>query len=64
MNGLLMPFSFLVDFVKPVSALTVYGYYYNGLCGYLSALFELARSDTMAYINLTGLGYCDAARYC
>lgn len=32
--------------------------------GWLKPLFELARSESMAYINLTGLPYCNASRYC
>lgn len=36
----------------------------NCAFGWLKPLFELARSESMAYINLTGIPYCNASRYC
>jgi hypothetical protein len=33
-------------------------------CGCCDNLFELVRSDVYAYINLTGIPYCNAARNC
>lgn len=41
-----------------------YGQCYYPLCGWLTSLFELVRSDAMAYINISALPYCNASRYC
>lgn len=33
-------------------------------CRGITKVFDLVRSDAMAYINLTGNSYCNSARYC
>lgn len=55
---------FIFTLFKPESYTTTYGKCYFALFGWLTSLFELVRSDAMAYINLTGLPYCNASRFC
>lgn len=55
---------FLFDIIKPDNYMGMYGRCYYPICGWLTSLFELVRSDSMAYINLTGLPYCNSSRYC
>lgn len=37
---------------------------FHCLAGWIEPLFELVRSESMAYINMTGVPYCNASRYC
>lgn len=37
---------------------------FNKSCSCCTKVFDLVRSDAMAYINLTGNPYCNSARYC
>jgi hypothetical protein len=55
---------FFFDLIKPDNYMGLYGRCYYPICGWLTSLFELVRSDSMAYINLTGLAYCNSSRYC
>ncbi len=36
----------------------------NYACGCCVKVFDLVRSDAMAYINTAGVPYCNSARYC
>jgi hypothetical protein len=54
----------IMSLFKPDNSASKYGKCYNIFCGWLTSLFELVRSDTMSYINLTGLPYCNASRFC
>lgn len=53
----------LFELVRPHSD-GCYGRCFTPLCGWLSSLLHLVRSDAMAYVNLSGLDYCSSARYC
>lgn len=71
MIGLLNIPDFLVDLIKvqtlliqPKGVYEAYGTCYSKLCGWLDNLFTLVRSDAMAYINISGLPFCNSARYC
>lgn len=67
MTGFFSFFDFVFDFLKPSSAADSNGCYYrfyNCCCICCVTLFDLVRSDAMAFINLTGNPFCNSARYC
>jgi hypothetical protein len=58
---------YLFDLIKPPSRNdedSAYSSYFNFACGSCLKLLDLVRSDSMAYINLTGVPFCNSARYC
>ena len=36
----------------------------NTICANIDCFFDLVRSDAMPYIAISGISYCNAARYC
>lgn len=67
MTGFLSFFDFLFDIVKPDENANPDGFYtkcYNVCCICCVKIFDLIRSDAMAFINLTGNPFCNSARYC
>ncbi len=50
--------------IQPTNSVTCWGRTYYMAFGWLDSFFSLVRTDAMAYINLTGLSYCNSARYC
>lgn len=56
--------AFILFLIKPVNPFSTYGRCYYGVFGWIDSFFDLVRSDAMAYINLSGLPYCNSARYC
>lgn len=50
--------------IQPLNPFSTYGRCYYSVFGWCDSLFDLVRSDAMAYINLSGLPYCNSARYC
>jgi hypothetical protein len=36
----------------------------SSVLGFIDNFFDLVRSDSMAYINISGNPYCNASRYC
>ena len=66
MTSFLALWDFIFDFVKPDENANPDGCYtscYKCFCC-CASIFDLVRSDAMAYINLTGNPYCNSARYC
>jgi hypothetical protein len=57
----IMPADQVVPGSRPVNACSKFC---SCAFGWMKPLFELARSESMAYINLTGLPYCNSSRYC
>lgn len=58
---------YLFDLFKPPSRNdedSAYSSCFNFACGSCLKLLDLVRSDSMAYINLTGVPFCNSARYC
>ena len=58
-------FDFIFDFFKPDPNSDINSCYpkcYNFVCSH--SIFDLVRTDALAYINLTGNPYCNSARYC
>lgn len=58
-------FDFIFDFLKPDESSdpnSCYSKFFNCLCSH--SIFDLVRTDALAYINLTGNPYCNSARYC
>lgn len=62
---------FIVDILKvtrlqiqPKNTYELYGTFYAHSCGWLDNILTLVRSDAMAYLNLSGLPFCNSARYC
>jgi len=67
MTGFFSIGDYLFDLVKPrVDAVKTGCYYktFNTACSPCTKVFDLVRSDAMAYINIAGNPYCNAARYC
>ena len=67
MTGFLAFFDFVFDFIKPDENTNPHGCYtkfYKKTCFCCIGVFDLIRSDAMAYINLTGNPFCNASRYC
>lgn len=67
MTGFFSIFDYIFDFLKPETEENPDGCYtncFNSACGLCLKVFELVRSDSMAYINLAGNPYCNSARYC
>ena len=67
MTGFLSLEDFIFDILKPDENANPDGCYtscYNCCCILCIRIFDLVRSDAMAYINLTGNPYCNSSRYC
>lgn len=64
MTGLFALPDAIFDFFKPENILSGYAKCYTQCCFWLYGFFDLVRSDAMAFIHLTGLPYCNSARYC
>ena len=67
MNGFFSILDYIFDFLKPNVEENPEGCYttcFTSCCSPCLSLFELVRSDAMAYVNLTGNPYCNSARYC
>lgn len=54
----------LFDIFRPRREEGLYGRCFGCLCGWLSSLFQLVRSDALAYVNLASLPYCNSSRFC
>lgn len=52
------------DLLRPRNEQGLYGRCFVCLCGWLNNLFQLVRSDAIAYVNLASMSYCDSARFC
>lgn len=66
-TGFLSLFDFIFDFVKPDENANPDGCYtncYKCFCVCCIRVFDLVRSDAMAFINLTGNPFCNSSRYC
>lgn len=56
---------YAVDMIKPTpNDQSEFREVFERRCGGLVRLLELVRSDSMAFVNLTGNPYCNSARYC
>ena len=69
MTGFFSIFDFLLDFIKPSSSENSYnpGCYarcHKFSCFCCDKLSDLVRSDSMAFINISGNPYCNSSRYC
>lgn len=67
MTGFFTIGDYLLDILKPSVDSKKSGIHYklfNTCCGPCDKVFDLVRSDAMAYINIAGNPYCNAARYC
>lgn len=67
MTGFFSIGDFLFDFVKPDENANPDGCYnkcYQCCCKCCFLIFDLIRSDAMAFINLTGNPFCNSSRYC
>lgn len=67
MTGFLSFFDFVFDFIKPDENANPDGAYtkfYRKTCSCCMGIFDLVRSDAMAFINLTGNPFCNSSRYC
>lgn len=67
MTGFFTIGDYIFDLVKPPVTAKKSGCYYKTFktcCNPCVKLFDLVRSDAMAYINIAGNPYCNAARYC
>lgn len=59
-------FDFILDFFKPNAANpnSAYANCHKAVCSPCTNCLDLVRTDSMAYINLTGNPFCNSARYC
>lgn len=57
-------FDLLFDIFKPTDKNSTYGRFCECLCGCCQRIFDLVRSDAMAFVVLTGNPVCNSARYC
>ena len=67
MTGFFSIGDFLLDFIKPDENANPDGCYarcYKCSCSLCFLIFDLIRSDAMAFINLTGNPFCNSSRYC
>ena len=67
MTGFFSIGDFLFDFIKPDENANPDGCYtrcYKCSCSLCFLIFDLIRSDAMAFINLTGNPFCNSSRYC
>lgn len=67
MTGFFSIGDYIFDFIKPDEEQNPDGCYttcFNSVCSICIRMFDLVRSDSMAYINLAGNPYCNSARYC
>ena len=66
MTGFLTLLDYFFDLIKPASKNdeSCYGRCFSFACTCCSSVSDLVRSDTMTYINLAGIPYCNASRYC
>ena len=66
-TGFLSLSDFIFDFLKPDENAHPDGCYtkvFQCLCVCCFKVFDLVRSDAMAFISLTGNPFCNSARYC
>lgn len=64
MTGFFTLGDYIFDLLKGESDGGCWDRFLGCFCGPCLHLFELVRSDAMAYINLTGNPYCNSARTC
>lgn len=67
MTGFFSLGDYIFDLVKPRAkrdSEDCYPSCFNTVCSPCTKIFDLVRSDAMAYINIAGNPYCNAARYC
>ena len=66
MTGFFSLGDYLVDLFKPHNDddESCHGSCYKWCHGACLKVFDLVRSDAMAYINAAGIPYCNSARYC
>lgn len=67
MTGFFSVFDLIFDLIKPDENANPNGAYtrcYRAVCVCCIRIFDLVRSDSMAYINLTGNPFCNSSRYC
>ena len=66
LNGFFNVINFLLESVRCYrdGACPLCASCYECICGCNRNFFELVRTDVYAYINLTGIAYCNAARNC
>lgn len=67
MTGFFTVGDYIFDLIKPrvtQSKDDCYKKCHGKLCSPCKKVFDLVRSDAMAYINITGNPYCNSARYC
>jgi hypothetical protein len=57
-------FDAFFDFFKPTSQNNWHANCCSNYFGGIYDFFDIVRHDAMGYINLTGLPYCNAARFC
>ena len=66
MTGFFSLGDYLFDLIKPSNEDDegCYASCFNFTCKACIKVFDLVRSDSMAYINAAGIPYCNSARYC
>lgn len=67
MTGFFSIGDYIFDFIKPDEESNPDGIYtqcFTSVCSTCTRIFDLVRSDSMAYINLAGNPYCNSSRYC
>ena len=67
MTGFFSVEDFIFDFIKPDENANPDGCYtkcYGCLCKLCIGIFDLVRSDAMAFMSLTGNPFCNSSRYC
>lgn len=67
MTGFFSLGDYIFDLIKPNGKSNDQGCYatcFDTVCFPCTKIFDLVRSDAMAYINIAGNPYCNAARYC
>lgn len=67
MTGFFSVEDFIFDFIKPDENANPDGCYtkcYGCACKLCIGLFDLVRSDAMAFMSLTGNPFCNSSRYC
>jgi hypothetical protein len=64
MTGVFWLPDLLLDLLRPRNDQGLYGRCFGCAFGWLNSLFQLVRSDALAYVNLASMSYCDSARFC
>ena len=65
LTGFFSIFDFIFDMIKPSSTQnSCYLKCYSMCCACYVKIFDFVRSDTLAYIFLSGNAFCNSARYC